>query len=271
MKKVLKILVYIVLIIFLFIGILIALFMYSRYSSKKDLAERRIEMLEECNKDSYITQPLAIDLLHFKNSDIDTLYFEIIRNNNIVKDTTIIGTIYGEYTLSVDIPFKKFQVSDTIAMTTSNGLQFKISNFKRNVNELYGMFGPVALTDCYVVDKYTINTIVNTRKVVKYYATVASDSNQVQRVFTEHPDYKKLTASYPINQEKADSIGRMIYANYNKSYGAGSDYGLEITPQKSYYIKGFRLDDDEIEIIKIDTQTGAQSERLTNYPFENEF
>jgi len=270
MKKILKILLYIVLALFIFIGIFIALFMYAGYSKRKNLAKKRMEILEECNKDPYITKQLGIDLIHFNDSEIDTLTFEVIRNNTVVRDTTIIGTTNDKYILSVDIPFKKFQIVDTIAMTTSNGLKFYISNFKRNVNELYGMFGPVALTDCFVMKDYTINGHNNIAQVDKYYAILETENNKIQRISTLHPSYKKLIKSYAITEKKVDSIGRKIYNDYHKA-GEGSDIGLEITPQKSYYLKRFTFEDNEGEIIKINTQTGKQSKRLKNYPIENEF
>ncbi len=270
MKKILKVLIYIVIAILILIGMFIGLLMYSSYKRKKDLSERRIELLSECNKNLSITQELKVTLLHFEDSDIDTLTFEIRRDHQVVKDTTITGTKEGEYLLSINIPFKEYQISDTITMTTSNGLQYYISNFKHNVRELYGMFGPVALSDCYVVPFYTINGHHNTSRIVKFYAYLETEGHHTQRIPKAHHNYKKLTESYPITQKKVDSISREISRELKQS-GDGIDLGLEITPQKSYYLKGFITDYEELKILKINTKTGKHSGLLKNYPIENEF
>ncbi|WP_103863964.1 hypothetical protein [Aquimarina sp. I32.4] len=132
------------------------------------------------------------------------------------------------------------------------------------------MFGPVATTDCFLIDSYTINDNQHTRKVFKFYGRLIAERNDsVYRISSTNDMYKIEIEKYRISKEQADSICYEINKKYNNT-GYGVDYGLEIIKNKSYYLKGIFNENGEIEIVKINTETGEFTKGLKNYPYKNE-
>jgi len=181
MNKILKIVLIGIITVISFIGLLIGLFLFSLSQNRKESNKKMLEKSKECDLNMVIKEQPEIDLFHFENTDLKRIKFEIIRNNISIKDTMLLGVKNKDFITSVHIPFNTFLKSDTILLTINNEFRYYISDFDYRVTELYGMFGPVAISDCLLVDSYTINDTLHTRKVIKHYAKLETDTDSLVR------------------------------------------------------------------------------------------
>ena len=164
---------------------------------------------------------------------------------------------------------RNFLKSDTILLTTNTNIQFTISNFRSVVVLHYGMFGPVAVSDCKLLPEFTINDNQNSDRLIKYYGKLASEK-KVQRISPRDPSYKAAIAKYNINEKLLDSIVHEISAKLHEA-GSATNLGLEISETGIYNIRQYKKEYGEVEIIKINLKTNVLSKVLKNYPIENEY
>ena len=269
MKKTLIILGKISIGLLIAIGLLIGLFNISRYISRKQLDKEMIEKSKECALITNVTAQPELYLLEFNDFDLQKLKFEIIRDNKVVKDSVILGNKNEKPITSIRIPFNTFLKSDTILLTTNTNLQYYISNFRYGVHQNWGMFGPVAISECTLLSVFTINEEPNTKRIIKYFGKLASDKNEIQRIYTGNSNYEKIIKKYNINKKLSDSIGEEICREHIIA-GNGTDWGIEINKKGIYFIRSFIDENYDKIIIKINTKTGERSRALMNYPLENE-
>lgn len=114
-----------------------------------------------CGTISIISEKPFIRLGKFEKSEIDRLRFYIVRNNTIVKDTTVSYEVESPdlYQLT-EIPFAGFLKTDTIIVETGENtkLFYRISGFRHYAYLHYGMFGYVGGYECRFADySYTVN------------------------------------------------------------------------------------------------------------------
>lgn len=168
MKKTLKIVSIIIITIVSLLLLFYGLIMLAISQNKKEMYKKMVEKSKQCNLNLSVEEYLKIDLYNFENSDLKSMKFEIIRNKQSIRDTLILGFENERAVKSIEIPFNNFLRSDTILLTINKKLKYNISDFNYGVGQLYGMFGPVALSDCYLVNSYTINDNQNTNKIIKF-------------------------------------------------------------------------------------------------------
>ncbi|TPN82309.1 hypothetical protein FHK87_23070 [Aquimarina algicola] len=255
----------------LLVVLLGALVMYFKNQHKKELHDKMLERLEECKLITHVKEQPEIDIFNFQDAELKEIRFEILRNNRSIEDTIIYGTKNEEHITSIAIPFKTFLRSDTILLTIDNKLQYYISNFNYSVTELYGMFGPVTISDCFLVESYTINDNQDTKGISKFYGILESEKNiSVQRISNRNHNYKDIVEKFAINEKQTDSIGRMLSGKYKRG-GSGINFGIEINQNNSYYLRGIFNENKEIEIVKINTESGEFTKAIKNYPIDNEY
>ena len=162
-KVILKILLGIILLIILLISMILFLMDQHRKKKKRELLEKK----EICHKNIYIEQQPKVDLYGFKNSELEELKFQIIRNNKLIKDTLILGIKNEAHTISALIPYTNFLKTDTILLITKSKLEYRISNFEYTAKQYHGMTGAVGDAFCVLNHLFTVNKEKNTNKVYK--------------------------------------------------------------------------------------------------------
>lgn len=146
-------------VLILIIGLIVGWFWWSMETSHERAEEDGIKYSKECDTITTITEKPSITLGQFRKDEIDQLKFYLIRNNKLIKDTTVQYTITEpDNYLSTNIPFENFKKSDNIIIETKSKIQFTISGFHHYAYLHYGMFGYVGSHDCRFADE---NYIVN--------------------------------------------------------------------------------------------------------------
>lgn len=147
----------------LIIGLVVGWFWWSMETNHKRAEEDGIKYSKECDTIITITEKPSITLEQFEKNEINQLRFYLVRNNKIIKDTTIKYKISdSENYLHTNIPFDSFKKSDSIIVETKTKIYFTISNFHHYANLHHGMFGYVGSHDCrFADDDYIINGELN--------------------------------------------------------------------------------------------------------------
>lgn len=138
---------------------------YFLYISNKKIKQKEIDkkvLQATCDTIQYVNTQPQITLFEFKREEIDTLYFEVIRNGNSIKDTIVTNIDYFEDSTNniganVDVPFSNFKKTDTILLKTKDKLAFYISEFSYEPYMFHGMFGYLGNGECRLKEDYTIN------------------------------------------------------------------------------------------------------------------
>lgn len=143
----------------LFVAIIAGWFWWSMETSQERAEEDGIKYSKECDTITTISEKPSITLGQFRKNEIDQLKFYLIRNNRLVKDTTVHYTITApDNYLSTNIPFENFKKSDSIILETKSNIYFTISGFHHYAYLHYGMFGYVGSHDCRFDDgNYIVN------------------------------------------------------------------------------------------------------------------
>jgi len=162
MKKLFMTLVKIVLAISLMIGFFIEMFLLSSYFSKINLKNKQQKKSIICDQNPYVTEQPEFWLINFEDKDLDKIKFQILRDKQLIKDTILLGTKNQEYNTSIRIPYKEFLKTDTIVVSIDT-LNYSISDFHHGADLLYGIFGPVTVSDCFLFERFTINNQKNTK------------------------------------------------------------------------------------------------------------
>lgn len=256
-----------ILIIVALIGLLIGGFYISIYITKKQNLKQAIEKSKECAAKTHIEDQPLFDFKYFKDDEIKEINFKIIRDHIFIKDTTIINNESQLY--SINVPFQKFLKTDTILITINNELQYYLSDFTYSVHQNYGMFGPIAVSDC-----ETHSSKINDNKsleIVKLYGKLKSENKELtQRISNENSKYKELIRNYKITSKKLDNILKEI-RKVNEYEHYGLNLGVEINEKNSYYIYLFYYGKGDYDIIKINTNTGEFTKKIKNYPIEHKY
>lgn len=144
----------------LFIAALIGWYWWAKNERRRSAEEDNIKFSKICDTTRVITEKPSFMMGKFHKSEIDRLRFYIIRNNKIVKDTTVNYEITSEdHYLHEEIPFDKFLKTDTIIVETKDSAKryYRLSGFHHYANLHYGMFGYAGGHDCRLSETYTIN------------------------------------------------------------------------------------------------------------------
>ncbi|MCW3168854.1 hypothetical protein OMO38_10010 [Chryseobacterium sp. 09-1422] len=146
-------------VLILIIGLIAGWFWWSMETSHKSAGEDGIKYSKEFDSITTITEKPAIMLGQFRKDEIDQLKFYLIRNNEVITDTTVHYTITEpDKYLNTNIPFENFKKSDSIIVETKNKIYFTISGFHHYAYLHYSMFGYVGNHDCRFADgNYTVN------------------------------------------------------------------------------------------------------------------
>ena len=146
-------------VLILIIGLIVGWFWWSMETSHERSEEDGIKYSKECDTITIITEKPGIMLGQFRKNEITELKFYLIRNNRLVKDTTVQYTITEpDNYLSTNIPFENFKKSDSIIVETKSKIYFTISGFHHYAYLHYGMFGYVGSHDCRFADgNYIVN------------------------------------------------------------------------------------------------------------------
>jgi len=140
-------------------GLIVGWFWWSVENNHVRAEEDGIRFSKECDAINIITEKPNIMLGQFRKNEITELKFHLIRNNILIKDSTVQYTITDpDNYLSTNIPFDNFKKSDSIIVETKNKIYFTISGFHHYAYLHYGMFGYVGSHDCRFADgSYIVN------------------------------------------------------------------------------------------------------------------
>ncbi len=257
------------------LAILTSLFLWSLHSNRKDSEVDSVKFSKECDSVKYITEQPEIKLSGFKENEINILTFQLLRNGKfineiVIKDDLKKGTdVYSSP--SITIPYQKFLKTDTIVVTTKNKLQYYISGYHHYPYLHYGMFGYVCSHDCRFSDDNVIinNNASGNATLSRIEGWVNPEiGKQIRKINAIDNEYQKFSKQSPIKIKDAEKI--FMDNRKNKTLLSLYSYGIEITPENSYYIFGEEIESkkNQIDIVKINTKNGA-CKRYTNYPFEN--
>lgn len=147
------------------ISIIIAWNISSYYNAKR--AEKdSVLFAKHCESVTVISDPPSITFIDFKRNEIDQLKFQILRDKKLINDTFIKNNFEEafinhnseeDFISGVQIPYKEFYTTDTIVLTTRNGLKFYVSGYHHIANLHYGMLGYVGGYDCRLAKDCIIN------------------------------------------------------------------------------------------------------------------
>ena len=156
-KKILKICLIAFSILVAIIVVLIIIALISLHCKNNRLKKECIEKSILCDTIPYVTEQIEISLKDFDDEEIDSIRFQIIRGGQLANDTLIrsIFTYEDNDYKKMTIPYDRFLKTDTIVAITKSGLYYYISGYRHYTRLNYGMFGPVAVSDCrlyYVVN-----------------------------------------------------------------------------------------------------------------------
>ncbi len=260
MKKYLRLLLIAISTLILLILILFGIVLLSMKYQKKRMNERLDEQIKNCNKSEFICGNNSVQLIDFKNNEIDSLNFILLRNGKHIKDSLIKFKDNSSYIVEVNIPFKRLKKNDTIILKTKGGLQFYISEFKYTAGLLYGMFGPVAMTACYNTNKYTINNKKNTNIISKY-AGKRFLKDKKTFVFANDPSFDSISNLYNINSEKLHKI--LVKNSPVERYKyMNSILGLQKNKDSTCYIFSQKVSYNKKVYGKVSAHTGVYSINL---------
>lgn len=258
-------------IIFIFSSF-VGLILWSNHNQKKQLTRELNSKTKACDSIYHITEQPEIHLSGFQVNEIDTLKFEILRNNKTIKDTlvynsfTYISDDYKSDYRTLKIPYASFLKSDTIIITTKNKLYFYLTGFYHYSRLNHGMFGPVAVSDCKFSEKFTINNTPNQNTIGKHYGWVDTKESKYNYIIPAMSiTFDSLANVSTITKDKA----KLIYKDNKQNHQSGGMliYGIEVTPNGSFYMFGEKMKDTHYDVIKINTNTGIYK-RFKNYPFD---
>ncbi|KQM50217.1 hypothetical protein [Chryseobacterium sp. Leaf201] len=266
MKRFLKIL----LILFGFIfGIIAAVIIAWNVSSslrKKKAEEDSIAYSEKCDSVPFITEQPEIRFADFSTKEISTLTFQILRNQKLIKDSTIKTGLKENSLMSVKIPYRKFLKSDTLVVTTRNHLKFYISGYHHIAGLHYSMMGYTGGYECLLSESCTINKNESNGVISKEQAWLETEKeNRVKIINPQSEEYEAVSRRSKINKDMAS----YIFQNNRKNKHWMSEIlcGMEIQRNGRFYIfMEEREDSGNKDIIKINAETGSYR-RYTDYPF----
>lgn len=138
------------------ISIIIAWNISSYYNAKR--AEKdSVLFAKHCDSVTVISDPPFVIFKDFKKNEIDQLKFQILRDKKLINDTFINHSSEEASISGVQIPYRMFYTTDTIVLTTRNGLKFYISGYHHIASLHYGMLGYVGGYDCRLAADCIIN------------------------------------------------------------------------------------------------------------------
>lgn len=270
MNKTLKILLKIIAVIALILAIMVGGFWMSLKLKKEEMAKKAEEKTRECDTIKVITQFAAFRLRDFNAKDVEKVKFQIIRNNQIIRDTISRDFEY----ISADgrerkmiIPYPSFLRADTIVVTINEKLKYYISDFQFSAHELWGMMGPVMISDCELEKQYTINGVRGQDNILPYTYMLGKSKNEQARFVKESDeDFKKSLQNHKINLEQATKIFDNV--KIDKSYNGNFLIGIRVEPKSTYYLfREYHVNDKVLQpIYTIDADTG-ELKKYQNFPF----
>ncbi len=147
-------------ILLLLCAIIVGWFWWTMENNHKSAEEESVKYSEICDTIKVITEKPSIMLGEFHKSEIDMLKFYIVRNSQIIKDTTVYYEITSvDHYLSTEIPFNEFQKTDMIIVETKQNSKrfYNITGFRHYAYLHYGMFGYLGSYDCRFSENYLVN------------------------------------------------------------------------------------------------------------------
>jgi len=273
LKKFLKRLFILILIIIGLIALLIGFVLLKAEFEYKQARKKSKEESQSCNTSLYTQDQAYFKFKNFEDSEINQIRFQLLRNNSCVRDTAISGSKNIDYL--IQIPFKKYLKSDTLLITVNNNLNYYISDYEYVSYVNPGVFGPKGTTGCISYSsKINNNTSL---EINKFHSKLDSEKKEGPlRISNESIQYKELIKNYTISEDSLVSTKKDIHKKYDFSY-VGSNVGLEINGDRSYYIFSYRnpengkYDGYGTLVVKINTETGEYTNPIKNYPVENDY
>lgn len=270
MNKTLKIFLKIIAVIALIVVIMFGGFWISLKLKRNEIAKEAEAKNRECDTIKVITQFPEFTLNGFNSKDVEKVKFQIIRNNQIIRDT--ISTKYeyisdDGYFRKMSIPYPSLLRTDTVVVTINEKLKYYISDFKFSAHELYGMMGPAAVSDCELEKHYTINSVREEDKILPYtYMLGKSKNEQARFLKLSDEDFKKSLQTHKINLEQATKIFDNV--KIDKSYNDNFLIGIRVEPKSTYYLfQEYHAYDKLLQpIYTIDADTG-KLKKYQNFPF----
>ncbi len=247
-------------ILILIVSILIVLFFIRANNNRKQAKIDNKKYAITCNNTHLIVGEIDVKFSEFKISEIDTLYFKIIRNNKKVRDTLLTKKSYNyisenETYTALSIPFKKFYKTDTIVITTKQNLKYYISDFSYYAYLHYGMFGYLGSYDCRLSNRYAINNTKNINTVNKFAGWTYLEKSKKQFIPSAHYLFDSISNALNIDEKKADKIIEENTINPKYKY-----YNIMLGIQKNedsiFYLFKQKVDDFTFKYAKINSQTG---------------
>ena len=160
MNKYLKGCLFIVIAILLLFLILFLFFIYSINHNRKDASADKIKYSKVCDTIQIIKEKPSISFGGFDKNEIAKLKFHLVRQNKIIKDTTLIFDTANidKYFFRSHIPFESLLRKDTVIVMTKSKKYFSISGFHYYAYLHYGNFGYLGSYECRFADeKYIVN------------------------------------------------------------------------------------------------------------------
>lgn len=224
----------------------------------------------KCDSIPIIIEKPEIFFAGFKMTEIDTLKFQILRNNKKLKDTILTETDFRYISenkdyMSINIPYEKFLKTDTIIVKTNNKLHYYISGFHHYAYLHYGMFGNLGSYDCRLSEYYTINNSHNNTLIKKGGWINPALSKSKELISAMSPKFDSIASKSYINKAKATAI--FIENIKNNRYKATIvTCGIEKNGDKLFYLFEEKVGEENYVTIKINAKTG-EYKRFKNYPF----
>ncbi|QQT25228.1 hypothetical protein [Sphingobacterium spiritivorum] len=259
-------------VILLIIMLIIAWIWWSLENRQKDAERDRVEVSEMCDTVKVITEQPTLGFIKFEPNELKTLKFEILRDGKFIDERTIRTDFTkknDDIFWKVNIPYKHFFKTDTIVLTTTNNLKYYISDYHHYAYLQYGMFGYLGSHDCRFSEDCKINNRVSSGIIDRMDGWVdVEKAKQISYIDPSTDEFNAFSRSLPVKNRDAENIfqdnreNKTLYSMYS--------YGIEVTPNGSYYVFAEELENrrGHMDVIKINTKTGAYK-RYKNYPFEN--
>ncbi|SUJ30892.1 Uncharacterised protein [Sphingobacterium spiritivorum] len=259
--------------VLLSIGLLIIGWIWWTLENRHKDAERDgIEISLICDTVKMVTEQPTLGFIKFEVSDLETLKFQILRDGKFIEEK-IIRTDFtkknDDIIWKVSIPYKQFFKTDTIVLTTANKLIYYISDYHHYAYLQYGMFGYLGSHDCRFSEDCIINGRHSSGIIDRMDGWVnVEKAKHIAYLDPSTDEYEAFARSMPVKTRDAETIFQDNRAN--KTLYSMYSYGIEVTPNESYYVFAEELENrrGHMDVIKINTKTGAYK-RYKNYPFEN--
>lgn len=258
MKKLLKVIMYILGFFGILVLIVVVWWNISSYYKNKKKERDSFAFQKICDSTKIVVEQPEITFFRFKGHEISPMKFEILRNGKIENDTTVASdkdNLHAEFK-NVNIPFPEFLKSDTIVLTTRNKLKFYIAGFHHYAYLHHGMFGYLGSYDCRFAKDFTVNKLPSNGSIIpKHIMTDAERNDFVAELQPLSKELDAFSQKAKISEQEAEKIAEQHKKIFNRV--GLSFYGVRIQKSGTNYIFREEMENGEEMFIKINAETGA--------------